>query len=253
MMHRVFVPPEDIKGSTITIANPKDVHHLVRVLRLRAGDGLECFDGSGAIYDGVIDQCASGQVRVAVRRHRQVPAQQRRIALAMALLPADRFDWAIQKATELGAAQIIPLVTERTIIRLTKEQGQRKVGRWQAISREAAQQCGQAVLPIIESPQRFAELTQRFHEFSRVLLPTLGPGTIPLREVLSSLNPQPPAPSPQPTLALSSMLVCIGPEGDFTPQEVRHASAAGAVAVSLGRAVLRSETAAISVLAVLLI
>ena len=177
--------------------------------------------------------------------------------LLPALVRAERFDWLVQKATELGMDRLSPVMTERTIIRLSRDQAGGKVDRWLRIARESAQQCGRSTIPRIDAPIVFHEAMLQFgsgfkdqgsgnetpelrtSNFELILMPTLAIQAEPLREALNR-RPQ-----------LSEAAVLIGPEGDFTPQEAARAVRQGAVAVSLGRRVLRSETAAIAVLAVL--
>jgi len=163
------------------------------------------------------------------------------VTLGQSLIQPERFEWVIQKSTELGVDRIIPLLTQRTTVRrLSQEQASKKLARWQRIATEAAKQCGRSRLARIDAPQELAAaLNASSGAEIRVLIATLVGATRPLRSELASLQ------------GCARVLVLIGPEGDFTAEEVALARRAGAHPVSLGRLTLRSETAAIAILAVL--
>lgn len=238
-MHRVFVPPDAIQHRTITITNPSDVHHLLRVLRVKVGEPLTCLSAGGQRYQGTITQCSPQRLTVDVTEiipQRAVSSTP--ITLAQALLPPDRFEWIIEKSTELGAARLIPMMTSRTIVRLTDEQTQRKQVRWERIATAAAAQSGNTEILQIESPQSFSQVMEHAGA-QAIMIPTLSVETVPLNDALNQIGLTRP------------LLVCIGPEGDFTPGEVQRAIDVGAHAVSLGPLTLRSETAAIASLAIL--
>ena len=176
---------------------------------------------------------------MAVSRRTEAAPPTMHVTLALALIKPERFEWAVQKATELGADRIIPLAAARSVIRLTAERAQQKASRWQRIAREAVKQCGRSTIPAVEAPCRLEALAGRFSEWALVLMPTLAIAARPLAETLESVARTP------------SVLVLIGPEGDFTEEEARLAQQHGAIPVSLGRVTLRSETAALTTLAIL--
>ena len=238
-MHRTIIPASAVSGDRITMTEPAEVHHLVRVLRVKAGASIECVDGHGHRYTGRVVECHPTRVVVAVSRRTEAAPSTIQVTLAQALIKPERFDWAIQKATELGVERIIPLVTARSVIRLTAEHAERKVTRWQRIVREATTQCGRATIPEVEAPCRLDALTARFSDWVMVLMPTLAIATRPVKEAL------------EPVARAASVLVLIGPEGDFTDEEARLAQQHGAIPVSLGRLTLRSETATLATLAIL--
>jgi 16S rRNA (uracil1498-N3)-methyltransferase len=169
-----------------------------------------------------------------------------RIVLAQAVPKGKNMDLIIQKATELGAAEIAPLLSERTVVRIEDEQGEAEAKRakWQAIAIEAAKQCGQNWLPTIglpKSPKEF--LAERAKDFDLLWIASLQPDARHPRAWLRDFAP--------PAAAPKSALVLVGPEGDFTPAEVAMAKAAGCRPITLGPIVLRTETAAIYCLSVL--
>ena len=238
-MLRVLVSPETVGNQTITIRDPSTLHHLTRVLRASVGDRIECVDGQGRRYLGAITRGDARHLSVTVASSAQDPPDPVRIVVAPALIKAGRFDWLIEKATELGAHRIQPLLTQRTAVRCSDASGEGKLARWRRIAREAAVQCGRATLPEVAAPQPFDVVVPAFAEASLILIPTLETDGASLPQIMAS----------RPDAA--SIILLVGPEGDFTPEEVQQAMRRGAQPVSLGRLTLRSETAAIAGLAML--
>ncbi len=236
---RVLIRPEAVQAGAITIDRPEALRHLLRVLRIRVGDRLECFDGAGRTYAGPVIQCAPTAVVMMITEEAQEPATRMAITLAQALIKADRFAWVVQKATELGVARIIPLETQRAVVRAPTARSGVKQGRWQRIAAEAAKQCGRATVPQVDPPSRFAAVIAGLPSQPCALMPTLAVPSPLLRDAADAVR------------RADAVTVLIGPEGDFTPEEVAAAQQAGARAVSLGPLTLRSETAAIAVLALL--
>lgn len=240
-MPRIVISPDAVRGNSISVEDPDDLHHLVNVLRVQVGDRLECFDGAGNEYAGPILRCSRDSLVMTIRERATEMPQPLAVTLGQSLIQPERFEWVIQKTTELGVDRIIPLLTQRTTVRrLSREQAARKLTRWQRIAAEAAKQCGRSWLTRIDAPQELSEVLAASSATDiRVLMPTLVGEARSLRSELDSLK------------GLTRVLVLIGPEGDFTAEEVALAQRAGAHPVSLGRLTLRSETAAIAVLAVL--
>ena len=238
-MHRVLIPPEAIRGRTITVSDPTTLHHLVDVLRVRMADPVECFDGTGARYAGVIVRRGRRKLVIEVCDQREDPPPKLRVTLAQALMKPERFDWMVQKATELGVERIAPLVTDRTIVRVSHDQVPARVARWRRIAEEAARQCGRATVPDVDPPQDIERVLASLDRRRPVLMPTLAGATQPLSQAVEGLRDA------------TAVAVAIGPEGDFTPDETEHAKRHGASLVSLGRLTLRSETAAVVMLSIL--
>ena len=244
-MHRFFVAPERITASTLTIDRPAEIHHLQDVLRLGSGDEVVCFDGRGGEYAGVIARVAAGRVDVTILARRQEPTGGLSLWLLSGIPKGERFEWLLQKATELGASRISPLLTARTVVRLDGERGRGKRERWQRLVQEAAKQCGRASVPRIDPPQPFSSALSSIAECPLALIPTLEVTAIPLRELLAQPLRGAREASPR------EVAVLIGPEGDFSREEVALAEAHGARPVSLGPLTLRSETAAVAMMAIL--
>ena len=207
--------------------------HLTRVLRLRPGQALTLFNGGGGEYAATIEAVHGEKVEVAVG---QAQALERESPLALTLAQGvsrgERMDLVVQKATELGASSIVPLLTERSVVRLSAPQAARKLEHWRAIAIAACEQSGRNRLPKVLSPVPLAEFLRQGASGSRLLLsPT---GSTRIQDV----------PTP-----VSSVTVLIGPEGGLTDDEQQAAVEAGFIPVRLGPRVLRTETAAITALA----
>lgn len=231
-MHRVLISPAAIHDDTITIHDPKTLHHLVHVLRIVVGDRLECVDGSGRLYAGTVTSRSRQAVAVSVDTHRHPLSSLPHVTLAQALIKPERFEWAIQKATELGVARIIPLVTSRSAARYGSGRGSARMERWRRIVESAVEQCGRTTVPDLEEPRQFRELVARLKD--RVaLLPTLAVEGKTLAECLPSLR------------RATEVTILIGPEGDFTDEEAALAIECGIQPVRLGPLTLRAETAAV--------
>ncbi len=238
-MPRVLISPDAIRGRSITIRDPQELHHLLDVVRVRVGDRLECFDGAGHGYAGPIVQRARRRLVVEIAERLEEPRRPLGITLAQALIRPERFAWVIQKATELGVDRISPLVTHRTVVRPAPDHADQKLVRWQRIASEAAKQCGRKTLPHLDVPQPFRHFLSTLQEGTRALMPTLSATGVPLKDELEHFD------------GVTSAVVLIGPEGDFTREEALLAQRAGVRLVSLGHLTLRSETAAITTLSIL--
>lgn len=238
-VRRFCLPNAAPQGSTLRVRQPETVHYVTRVLRLRPGDGVECFDGRGRVYEGRIGRVDREGFVIEVERCHAPQEIRAQVTLVQALIKGERFEWLIQKATELGVARIVPLITQRTVVRPAAAGAQQKRARWERIAREAATQCGRAHVPDITSPARFTDVLPLVTTSALTLIATLAVDTRPLREVLERQG------------RFGNAIVMIGPEGDFTPGEAAMAQDRGAHPVSLGPLTLRAETAGIAALSIL--
>jgi 16S rRNA (uracil1498-N3)-methyltransferase len=219
---RLFVPPDQL-GKPLTA---EQAHYLFSVLRLKAGDSLEVFDGRGARYRAMVEQ---GALRIG----EALPPSARGVDvwLAQALAKGEKMDVVVQKATELGATRILPLETERAVVRGPSG----KLDRWRRIAQEAARQCGRADVPEVDEPRDLAALFALLADRRALLL---------VPEAATRLG--------EAARSSEKLLVAVGPEGGFSPDEQARAVAAGMVAVGLGPLVLRTETAGLAALSVVL-
>lgn len=207
-------------------------HHLVRVLRARPGDRVVLFDGAGREADAVVVAVEGGEATLDAAEPRQAAPATTPITLHLALLKGEKMDWVVQKATELGVARIVPVETAHTVVRLSGERAGTRAQRWRKIAAEAARQCGRADVPEIDEPTPIEQTLRR-------------PAPVRLFLHETATTPLPP------TIAGAPIWVAVGPEGGFSPAEVEAARAAGWSIVGLGPRVLRAETAALAILAIL--
>ena len=212
--------------------------HITRVLRLRVGAALVLFDGSGGEYEASIDKAHGGEVIVAIGARADTERESAlTLTLAQGVSRGERMDLVVQKATELGVSHLVPVLTERSVVRLTAQQSDRKVNHWRAIVIAACEQCGRNRPPSLAAPVALKDFLARNAGASagtRLLLSPSGAAT--LKDV------------PRPG---GGVTVLIGPEGGLTDEEEQAAVAAGFTALRLGPRVLRTETAALAALALL--
>jgi 16S rRNA (uracil1498-N3)-methyltransferase len=219
---------------------PRDeAHHLARVLRVTPGQEITLFDGRGGVAEAVVRSVAKQRVEVEILRRWQVPAPSVRIELFQALPKPDRWDLILQKSVELGVSAIHPMLTRHTQFTPTPK----KEIRWQKIITAAAQQCEVRWLPELSPAKKMAEWLNAVSDCDLAFIGSLEPDARPFQEVLDGL--------PKVLPEGARVAVLIGPEGDFSAEELRLARDAGAVPVSLGNRILRTETAAFFMLSVL--
>jgi len=234
---RFFISPEQVSGRSITISG-EDVHHIVKVLRMKTGDELLLCDGNGAEYSVKIAQVNKSDITTEVKARSKREIRYPLITLGQGLPKSDKMDWIVQKAAELGVANIVPLVTERTIVKIKDEE--KRISRWQKIAREAAMQSNRADIPAIGRIVSYNDFlrTPNFELPTLFLLPW-EEGTVPIKGILRA-NP-----------GMKNIVVLIGPEGGFSAHEAEAAQGKGFHLVSLGPNILRTETAAIAVLSMI--
>jgi len=235
-MPRFYCPPPLPAQGAFNL--PADAaHHASRVLRLRAGDCVQLFDGAGHECHGVITEMTGKQVVVGdivhIEADRESPLQ---IVLAQALCSSEKMDWVIQKATELGATEIQPLATGRSVAKLSADRAAKRTEHWQQVAISACEQCGRNVLPVIHPPVEIGTWLQHMldSDMSKYILLPQGAKSLHAQE------------SPQ-----NGAVLLIGAEGGFTEAESDNALRCGFTPVRLGARVMRTETAAVAGLAVL--
>lgn len=232
-MRRFFAPPEHFRAEKVRLAG-EEAHHLRRVLRLGPGAQVYVFDGQGREYQVEIEgwegDAVLGRILAEVTPVPEAPLE---LTLAQGLAKGDKLELVIQKATEIGVQAVVPLHTGRSVVRPSGRDGER-AARWERVAREAAKQCRRARVPRVEPITPLPALGERFHEYDAVLLLWEEERTRRLKEALHELRTQG---------TCRRLLILIGPEGGFLPAEVELAVAGGALPVSLGPRILRTETA----------
>jgi 16S rRNA (uracil1498-N3)-methyltransferase len=242
-MHRFYLPPDQCKTVTLTLTG-REAHHAAQVLRIQNGDQITVLDGEGSVLLCSVTRVDRKLVQLSVVERKSNPPLPARITLLQALPKGKLMDSIVQKATELGVSRIVPLITEHVVSQLDEESAPHKVEKWRQAGIEAIKQCGSPWLPAIESPVTPSQFIGRKESFDLLLVGALQNERRHLREVLREYQT---AHSRLP----QNVAVWIGPEGDFTPEELSNICDAGAKPITLGQNVLRVETAAVYCLSVL--
>jgi 16S rRNA (uracil1498-N3)-methyltransferase len=240
---RVFFSPPSREPAEIVL-DETEAHHLVSVNRAREGDTVVVFDGAG--HEWICELAAIGKrdARLKVRFPQQIKPLPYAVTLGQALPKGKYMDAIVRKATEIGVAGIVPLVSERTEVQLEADREENKLEKWRAAAIEAAKQCGNAFLPEIQAVQRAATFMEATKGYDLKLIASLQPGAKSLKTVLNRFREEK-GRSPQ------NVLWLVGPEGDFTPAEMSISKNAGFEPITLGPLVLRCETAAVYALSIL--
>ena len=242
-MHRFYLPPERCAGNTLRL-DGREAHHALHVLRVKRGEQIMVLDGAGNEFLCAIGNCARKVIELSVALKNFTPPPPCSITLLQAVPRGKIIENIIQKAVELGALRIVPLLTEHVVAQLDDGSAEHKREKWQQVAVEAIKQCGAAWLPKIEAPVTIEHYLARKEKFDLALVGSLQkerrhPGEC-FREFEAKHGRLP-----------KTVGVWIGPEGDFTPDELNAIQAGGAQPISLGRLVLRVETAAVYCLSIL--
>ena len=233
-MHRCYAPGAELLAGTAIGIEGEEAKHALKVMRLRVGDECEVFNGSGQAAVGRIASTGgSSSLTLADLRPLAPLPPVAGITLALAIPKGSNMDLIVQKAVEMGVQRIIPLISERTIVRLDAKEAAAKTAKWSRTVLEACKQCGVNSLPVVEQPQSYAAFLQRSDLPALKLQCAIVPHARPLRELLETAR----------STGARECVLLIGPEGDFSPAEYAAGEAAGYLPTSLGPIILRVETA----------
>ena len=265
-MHRFYISPENWNPDALTLSG-SEAHHCRDVLRMTHGDKAVLFNGRGIEITAEIVDLDGGQVRLRKLHESSTPLLRCRITLGQAIPKRKNMELIVQKAVEVGASEIAPIISERTIVDLGAAEAEQKQAKWQAVAIEAAKQCGQNWLPHVHTPRKLKEflesveagaspaqravsqptrlpLQKNDSRYDLQLIGSLQPDALHLKKILADF-------SSEHRYLPSSVLMLIGPEGDFTPAELALALSHGCRPITLGPIILRVETAAIYCLSIL--
>ena len=241
-MYHFFVEPEQIQDKESIIPG-SDVNHIKNVIRLKVGDEISISNGiDGRDYRCGIAQITEDEVRCELRFIKEdgveLPVK---VCLFQGLPKGDKMELIVQKAVELGASQVVPVATRRSVVKLDEKKAAKKLQRWQQIAESAAKQAGRGYIPQVSSVLSYQEALEKAGELDVLLIPyELAEGMEEARKVVASIAQG------------QSVGIFIGPEGGFEKEEVDAAIHQGAKAITLGRRILRTETAGLAILSILM-
>lgn len=240
-MYHFFVTPEQVKGEHIYIEG-SDVNHIKNVLRMKVGQELEISDGDNKKYLCEIASITSEEVCVMIQEERSVDTELlSKIYLFQGLPKSDKMELIVQKAVELGAYEIIPVATKRAVVKLDERKASKKVERWNSIAESGAKQSGRNLIPKVTDVMSWKEAIEYAKALDIVLIPyELAEGMQETRDIIAQIQPG------------QSIGIFIGPEGGFETEEVESAMEYGAKPITLGKRILRTETAGLTTLSILM-
>lgn len=240
-MQHFFVTPDQVQEDKIYIEG-SDVNHIKNVLRMRIGEEVTVNDGNNQSYLCEIRAFENEQVILEVKESKTTDSElPSKIYLFQGLPKQDKMELIVQKAVELGAYQVIPVATKRAVVKLDEKKAAKKVARWQQIAESAAKQAGRGYIPEVHGVMSYKEALEYAKSLDVVLIPyELAEGMHETKEILASIKKG------------DSIGVFIGPEGGFEREEVENAIEVGAKAITLGKRILRTETAGLTTLSVLM-
>lgn len=239
-MARFFVQNDSVKNNLITITGP-DVKHISKVLRLVPGDKIGVSTGNGREFEAVIREITTKEVISEIVTEKQVSTESPiRVNLYQGLPKGDKMELIIQKSTELGVGRIIPIISERTVVKLDgKKAGERRL-RWQRIAEEAAKQSRRTAIPMVEEPVEFETALEQLSNNQLVIMPWEEQKSGGIKQLLMN------------HAGIAEISIFIGPEGGFSQREARTAADKGVHLVTLGPRIMRTETAGIVTAAIVL-
>ena len=240
-MHHFFVTPQQISGDKIRIEGG-DVNHMKNVLRMKLHEKVEISDGESRTYLCEVEAYEEDVAILHILEEMEADTEPAsKLYLFQGLPKSDKMELIVQKAVELGVYQVIPVAMKRSVVRLDDKKAAKKADRWNSIAESAAKQAGRSRIPEVTMPLSYNEALKMAEELDVTLLPyELAGGMEVTREVIRQIK------------SGQSVGIFIGPEGGFEPEEVDAAVSMGAKVITLGRRILRTETAGLATLAVLM-
>ncbi|MEG6614839.1 16S rRNA (uracil(1498)-N(3))-methyltransferase [Peptococcaceae bacterium 1198_IL3148] len=239
-MARFFVEPKNIKKNQAFITG-QDAKHAQKVLRLKEGDLVTILDGVGNQFRAQIRDFNRELITCDLLEQQPAVGEPPiAITLAQCLPKADKMELVIQKGTELGVTKFIPIKCQRSVVKLDQKKGAERRERWQRVAMEAAKQCRRPMVPMVEAPMELKDLFEQIPADALVVMPYENETTRSLQEIVKEYSDQ------------KNFYIIIGPEGGFDQEEVALAQQHGAKSISLGPRILRTETAGLAVISVIM-
>lgn len=258
-MSRFFVEPENIGAGTIVIDDKNDLHHMMKVLRLKEGDKIEVSDTVEWEYEGVIESLSSEEAVLKITDKQAFAAEPKlRVTLFQGIPKQGKMETIVQKCVELGVSEIVPVFMERTVV-VDKGNFHKKVDRWNKVSAEAVKQCRRGTIPPVRDDIKMKELLEdstnsgkpdMFEDFDLVLFPYENERGTTIKDMLLTVT----SPMYKEITGgeIENVAIIIGPEGGVSPEEADAIVKGGGSSVSLGKTILRTETAGMAALAMVM-
>ena len=245
-MNRFFVKPEQISDKKI-ILEGTDVNHIKNVLRLQENDKIIICDGQGREFDCIIVNINCNNIITEIISMKESNSELKsKVILFQGMPKKDKMELIIQKAVELGVYEIIPVITKRTIVKLDKKKEKNKLARWNKISESAAKQARRGIIPKVKEPLTIQRAFEVASEFDLVIIPyELANNMKHTKEIISELNANT-------TKTIRKIGIFIGPEGGFDDTEIEEALKRGYLTITLGKRILRTETAGLTILSIIM-
>jgi 16S rRNA (uracil1498-N3)-methyltransferase len=214
-------------------------HHALKVMRLKINDQLILFNGDGSDFTGQVIRISKRQVEVSIKSKKNIKNESNlKVILLQALTSSEKMDLIIQKTTELGISEIQPIICERSIVKVKNEKIEKKLSHWRQVSIAACEQCGRAKIPTIHKPENIIKYLEKITDSDKITKIILSPeATKSLDNVTHNVK--------------RNIIVLIGPEGDFTKQELDFSIQKGFSPIKIGPRILRTETAPMCILSIL--
>jgi 16S rRNA (uracil1498-N3)-methyltransferase len=231
-MHRFYI--DHIDGDKVYLTDSEQLHHLKDVLRLKVDNEVIVFDNQGNEYAGVSTKLERKQAELRITPIKSTRNHKTKLTLACAIPKGSRMDDIIDYLTQIGVERIIPMWTERVVVKLDDVKTESRLKRWRKIAQNAARQSQRSSIPLIEPMTRLEDVISDSHDYDLKLIPTLAGERRLIKDAIAEARP-------------NNIIVLIGPEGDFTSEEIELAQSEGFIPMSLGDTVLRVATAAVAV------
>ncbi len=239
-MPKFFAEKENITENTILL-DGEEAKHILKVLRIQQGESITVCDGAGTDYEAVIEKCDKNSLQARIVSGAPSASESAvRITLYQCLPKASKMEYVIQKCTELGIFEIIPCISERCVVKLNSDADEKKkIERWQSVAKAAAKQSGRGIIPRIGMPVNFKSAVQALAQAQLSFIPYENEKDMTLKQLLRKVE------------NVESAAFIIGPEGGFAPEEIEEALRAGVQPITLGKRILRTETAGEAVLSMM--
>jgi len=236
---RFFIEQDQLREGRVTITG-SDAHHITRVLRMEPGELIECVDADGFLHLVRLEEVGQEVKGLVEETRKGLQESPLHLVLFQGLAKGEKMDYVVQKAVELGAAEVVPFSSRYTVVQLGAKQAENRLRRWERIALEAAKQCGRTRLPKVAPVHTFAQVVERIRASASAEHLVLAAYEAEREQGIAQIQAQPKAVS-----------AVVGPEGGFTPEEIQQLQEAGAQICTLGPRILRTETAGLVMLSIL--